>query len=99
MTRDEFLSDTELVKSWKAERENNSLLKTIESIAESEAPYNKPTLSHATEADALIAYGYAQGYAARGRLYNELATLPPLRLDPTKKRSTYGIKPKEENKE
>jgi hypothetical protein len=96
VTREEFLSDSELVKSWRSERENNSLLKMVDSIAEAESPNNQRPATGLTDTDALIAYGYALGYSARGRIYSDLATLPPVKRDPTKRRSTYGIKEKKE---
>lgn len=96
MKKFQFLSDLKLVQAWREERAKNTILQLVEQVAEKEAPYSTPTLSHATEADALIAYGYAQGWAARGRLYEELATLPIVTADPTKRRSTYGVKKTEE---
>lgn len=91
MTRQEFMSDEERVSLWRKELLENQLLQTVLQICDDEAPINgNPVTS--SEVAAHIAYGEACGYNQYPANLRSLSIFQGKVKDPTKLKSTYGVK-------
>lgn len=88
----EFLNVKGLPQSWKEVRESE-LGKTVFSVMEDESPINQPDVC--PEKDINVRYGFSLGYAFYDKKLKDLTIVPVTNNDPTKRKSTYGTKKKQ----
>lgn len=88
MNSQDFLSNEDLVKSWRDDLAKNETLRIVLQICDEESPLrdDKPAT------DPMVQYGMVLGYDRYARKLKELSIYPEVKQAPKR---TYGVKPKQ----